>query len=147
VVGPHLLIVVVLVGACGADVRRGADEPRVGRMVDGSFLDDRVDGGELREYRVAVHSSLAAALERGADRLRRTARAWCPPGGRERLPACAQVEREIAALEALARDTSSACMHHAAGLRDSSRWGRLCEPSRPNHRPTGRRVMVIGASQ
>lgn len=143
--GLHFLFVVVLVGACGADVRRGADEPRVGRMVDGSFLDDRVDGGELREYRVAAHSSLAAALDRGAERLRRTARAWCGPA-RDRLPACAQVEREIAALEALARATSSACMHHAASLGDSSRWGRLCEPSAPGRSLTGRRVMVIGAS-
>ncbi|HUH02497.1 MAG TPA: hypothetical protein VML75_10900 [Kofleriaceae bacterium] len=140
--GLHFLIIVVLVGGCGAEVRRGADEPRVGQMIDGAFLDDRVDGGELREYRVAAHSSLAAALEQGARRLRRTARAWCRPA-RDQLPACAQVEREIAVLEALARDTSSECLSHAAGLGDSSRWSRLCEPSPA---PIGRRVMVIGAS-
>lgn len=140
--GWRYLVAIVLLGACGADVRRGAGEPRVGPMIDAQFLDGRIDGGELGEYRVAAHSSLTAALEHGAARLRRTARAWCRPA-RGELPACRQVEREIAALEALARVTASTCARHAAALGDASRWARLCEPPPP---AAGRRVMVIGAS-
>jgi hypothetical protein len=113
-------------------------------MVDPMFLDERLDGGELRAYTVAASSSLANAMTRGADRLRASAMTWCR-AGRARLPICARVERQIAALEELARSTASACEQQAAGLDRGSRWVGLCEA--PRATASGRRVMVIGASQ